>query len=132
MDSNIHDEDFASFDECTSTSGSSLHQNNYGSDYICIVYHNEHVTHSGFDLNTTDNSYHVSPQHMIKDPDYEALHPYLLCLPIDHIKHTLHSGFLMHTTFQFTNILCHIPILPASLIIMNQSPLTLCSPMSLH
>ena len=25
---------------------------------------------------------------MIKDQDYEALHPYVLWLPIDHIKHT--------------------------------------------
>ena len=69
--------------------GSYLHYDNYGPDHICGIYHNECVSCSGLDLNTTDNCSHLSPQHLIKDQDYEALHPYLLWLPIDHIKHTL-------------------------------------------
>ena len=55
--------------------GHYLHHNDYGPNYVCDVYHNECVTCSGFDLNTTDNSYHLSPQHTIKDQDYEALAP---------------------------------------------------------
>ena len=38
---------------------------------------------------------------MTKDQDYEALCPYLLWLPIDHIKHTLNS-----TTQWFHNVYC--------------------------
>ena len=34
MDSNIDEEDFTSFDECTSTTGSYLHHNSYGPDYV--------------------------------------------------------------------------------------------------
>ena len=52
MDSNIHDEDFTSSDECTPMTGSYLYHNDYGPDYVCDVYQNEHVTHLGFDLST--------------------------------------------------------------------------------
>ena len=84
MDSNIDKDDFTSFDEHTSVTESYLHCNDYGPDYICDVYHNDCVLYSGIDLNTSNNSkeYHFSPQHMIKDQDYEALHPYLLWLPL--------------------------------------------------
>ena len=41
MDSNIDEEDFTSFDECTSTTGSYLNHNSYGPDYVCDVYLNE-------------------------------------------------------------------------------------------
>ena len=37
---------------------------------------------------TINNSYHLSPQLMVKD-DHEVLHPYLLWLPFHCIKHTL-------------------------------------------
>ena len=37
MDSNINDEDFTSFDECTSVTGSYLHHDGYGPDYVCDV-----------------------------------------------------------------------------------------------
>ena len=50
----------------------------YGPDYVSDVYHNKQVHHSGFDLNTTDNTYCLSLQCMIKDQDYEALCPSLL------------------------------------------------------
>ena len=63
--------------------GSYLHHDDCCPNYICDVYHNECVTHSRFDLNTTDNLYHLSPQLMLKDKDYEALQHYLLWLPID-------------------------------------------------
>ena len=69
--------------------GSYLHHNDYGPDHICDVYHNECVAHSGFELKTTDNSYHLSPQHLIKNQYFDSLCPYLLWLPIDNIKHTL-------------------------------------------
>ena len=55
MDSNSDEEEFASLNECTSMAGSYLHYNDYGPDYVCDIHHNEHVTCSGFDLNTTDN-----------------------------------------------------------------------------
>ena len=58
MDSNINDEDFTSFDDiCDWTY---LYHDDYGPDYICDVYHNEHVTRSGLDVNTSNNSYHFS------------------------------------------------------------------------
>ena len=97
-----------------------FHHNDYGPSKVCDVYHIEHVTHSGFDLSITDNSYCLSPQHMIKDQDYEALCPYVLLLPIDHIKHTLstttqwlHSAYCIpiHKHFKCcflaANVSCH-------------------------
>ena len=115
IDSNIDDEDFTSFDECTSATGSYLHHDYYGPNYICDIYHNECITCLGFDLNTTHNSYHLSPQHLIKDQDYEALHPYLLWLPIDHIRHTLDKvvlqcrshPILQKSCFPATNVSHH-------------------------
>ena len=44
MDSIIDDEDFTSFDDCTSVTGSYLHHDDYGPDYICDICHNEHGT----------------------------------------------------------------------------------------
>ena len=80
MDSNIDEEDFSSFDDHISVTGSYLHHNDYSPDYICDVYHHECVMCSGFHLNTTDNSYDFSPQYMIKDQDSEALHLDLLII----------------------------------------------------
>ena len=56
----IDEEDLTSFDECTSATGTYLHHDSYGPNYVCNVYQNEQVNCSGFDLNTTDNSYHLS------------------------------------------------------------------------
>ena len=39
--SNINDEDFASFDQRTSATGSYLHHDDYGPNCMCDVYHNE-------------------------------------------------------------------------------------------
>ena len=105
MDSNINEEEFTSLDECTSASGSYLHHDDYGPDYVCDVYHNEHVTCFGFDLNTTDNSYNLSPQCMLRDQDYEVLQPYLLWLPIETIKHNLAT-----TTQWFHNVYASLSI----------------------
>ena len=69
LDPHIDEEEFASLDDHTSMTGNHLHHNDYGPDYVHDVYHNEFVTHSGFDLNTTDNPYHLSPQHVHKDQD---------------------------------------------------------------
>ena len=104
--------------------GSYLHHDGYGPGYICDVYHNEHINCSGFDLNTEDNSYHVSPQHMIKDQKYEVLYPYLLWLPIDHLN--IHSlllprGSETSIAFHFSNTLSHVSVPLTSLIIMNLS-----------
>ena len=62
---------------------------------------------------------------MIKDHDYEALCPYLLWLPIDHIKHTLAT-----TTKRFHNVYC-IPFhkhfkshFPAANISCHNEPVT--------
>ena len=130
----MDEEEFASLDDCISMTGNYLHHADFGPDYVCDIYHTEHVTCSGFDLNTAVNSYCLSPQCMIKDQDYEALHPYLLWLSIDHIKHTL-ATFMQW----FCNAYC-IPFhkhfnscfLAANVsIIMNPLLLTLCSPMSL-
>ena len=63
----------------------------------------------GFDLNTANNSYCFSPQHLIKDQDYETLCLYLIWLPINHIKRTLATT---------TDILSHIALLSMSLIIV--------------
>ena len=111
--------------------GNYLHHDDYGPDYVCDVYHNECVTCSGFDFNTPDNSYHLSPQCILEDQDYEALHPYLLWLPIECVKHTLAT-----TTQWFCNAYCintlnptsQLPMFP---IAMSLLLLTLCSLMSL-
>ena len=111
-----------------------FHHNDYGPSYVCDVYHIEHVTHSGFDLSITDNSYCLSPQHMIKDQDYEALCPYVLLLPIDHIKHTLATTtqcYTVHIASQSINTLNAASWLPTFPVIMNQLLLTLCALMSL-
>ena len=42
----------------------------------------------------------------------------------------LPSGFAMQITFHFTNILNHVSLLPMSHAIMNESPPTLCSPIT--
>ena len=62
---------------------------------------------------------------MIKDQDYEALCPYLLSLPIDHIKH-----ILITTTKWFCNVY-HIPFhkyfkscFPAANISHHNEPVT--------
>ena len=83
MDSTIDEEEFISFDEHTSVTGSYLHHDDYGPNCICDVYHNEHITCLCFDLNTADNSYsyHLSPLCLIKD--YDALCIYILWLPIN-------------------------------------------------
>ena len=130
MDSNTDEEDFTSFDEQPSATGSYLHHNDYGPDHVCDVYHNEHVTYMGFDPNTANNSCHFSPQHMIKNQDYEALHPscsgyLLIVLNIPSLLQP--SGFETHIAFHFANILSHVSLLPVSLIVMSLSPLTLCS-----
>ena len=52
MDSTIDEEEFTSFDQCTSMTGTYLDHDSYSHDYICNVYHNEHMNCSGFDLNT--------------------------------------------------------------------------------
>ena len=57
----IDEEELVSFDECTSVVGLYLHHDSYSPDYICDVYHNKHMNCLGFDLNTADNSYHLSP-----------------------------------------------------------------------
>ena len=125
IDSNINDEDFTSFDDCTSVTGPYLHHDDYGPNYFCDVYHNDCVTHSGLDVNTGDNSCHFPPQCMIKDQDYEALHLYLLWLPMDHIKYTLTT-----TTQWFHNMYC-IPFhkyfksrFPATNISCHDDPVT--------
>ena len=115
MDSSINEEEFASLDECTFATGSYLHHDGYGPNYVCDVYRNEHVTSLGFDLDTAENSNHLSPQCMIKNHDYEPLCPYLLWLPIDCIKHN------QATTTQWFCNAYHIPfhkqfLNPASLI----------------
>ena len=105
----------------TSMTGNYLHHDDYGPDYVCDVYRNECVIHSGFHLNKTNNSYCLSPQHMIKDQDYEALCPYLLWLSIDHIQHLkllLPSGFAMHIVSHSTNILnptSQLPLFPIAI-----------------
>ena len=136
MDSNINEEEFASLDECTSMTGSYLHHDDYGPDYICDVNHNECVTCLGFDLSTADNSYCLSPQCMIKDQDYEALQPYLLCLPIDCIKHTIgtttqgfcnayHIPFCKHfkSHFPATNVSHHNELITTSTMFYNEDVL---------
>ena len=54
--SNIDEEEFAPLNECTSMTGSYLYHDDHGPNYVCDIYHNECVTHLGFDLNTTDTS----------------------------------------------------------------------------
>ena len=89
MDPHMNEEEFSSLDDHTCMTGNYLHHDDYGPDYVYDVYHNDCVTRSGLDCNTPDNSYHLSPQCILKDQDDEALHPYLLWLPIECIKHTL-------------------------------------------
>ena len=103
MESNIDEGHFTSFGEHTYMTGSYLHHDSYGPNYICDIYHTEEVNHSGFDLNTTDDSYCLSPQCMIKDQDYEELCPYLLWLSIICIKH------MLTTTTQWFHNAYHIP-----------------------
>ena len=115
MDSNIDEEDFTPFDECTSTTGSYLHHNNYGPNY------------------TTDNSYCLSPKHMIKIRivrHYTYLGYLLIILKIPLLLQP--SGFTMCIASCFTNILSDVSLPPTSLVIMNLLPPTLCSPMSLQ
>ena len=89
-----------SFDACTSVTGLYLHHDDYAHDYICDIYHNAYINCSGFDLNTANASYCLSSQCLTKDQDYQALHPYLLWLPIDHIKHTLGTSTQwLHNTY---------------------------------
>ena len=130
----IDEEDFTSFDECTSMTGTHVHHDNYNPNYVCDVYHNEQVKFLGFNLNTAHNSNSLSPQCMIKDQDYEALCPYLFWLPFDCIKHMLAfttQWFQICITFLFASISSYLSLLPTSPIIMNLLPLTLCSSMSL-
>ena len=104
MDPMIDEKDFTSFDNAhLQPEHIYIHCESYGPDDVCDVYHNKQVNHLGFDLNTANNSNHLSLQSMIKNQDYEALCPYLLWLPIDHIRHMLAS-----TTQQLHNAY-HIP-----------------------
>ena len=43
MDPMIDEEEFASFDECTSMTRIYLHHDSYSPSYICEVYHNEQM-----------------------------------------------------------------------------------------
>ena len=63
MDLHIDEDEFTSLDDCPSVTGNYLHHNDYGPDYISDGYHNKHVSCSGLDLITADNSYfyHSSP-----------------------------------------------------------------------
>ena len=40
MDSNINEEEFTSLNECASTTGSYLHHDDYGPNFVCNIYHN--------------------------------------------------------------------------------------------
>ena len=136
MDPHIDEEEYASLDDHRSVTGNYLHHDNYGPDCIWDVYHNEHVTCSGFDLNTADNSYHLTAQCMIKDQDYKALCPYQLWLPLDHIKHTLatttqwfhnayHIPFHKHfkSNFPAANVSCHNEPITTNTMFLNKCAL---------
>ena len=56
----IDEEEFVSFDECTTVTWTYLHYDSYGPVDVCDVYHNAHMNCLGFDLNTADNTYHLS------------------------------------------------------------------------
>ena len=109
MNSMIDEEDYTSFDEYTSMTRTIYIMIVYGPNYVCDVYHNEQVNCLGFDLNSTDNSYCLSFQHMI---DIPAL---VTSKNIDHIKHILPGAFATSCiAFLFFKVfvLSHVSLLP--------------------
>ena len=71
---------------------------------------------------------------MVKDQDCEALHPNLVWVPIDHIKHTLATTTQwLHNAYcipfhKHLNPACQLQMVP---VVLNPSLLTLCSLMNL-
>ena len=76
IDPKIDEEEFGSFDEFTFVTRAYLHHDSYSPDYVCDVYPNECMNCFGFDLNTTDNMYHLSPNVLLRSQGYP---PYVSC-----------------------------------------------------
>ena len=89
MDPTVDEENFVSFDECTSMTRTYLHHDSYSPNFVWDVYHNECMNYSGFDSNTGDNTWYSCPQCLLNEQDYKVLCPYLLWLHIACIKQTL-------------------------------------------
>ena len=61
MDPTLDEAELICFDECTAMTRTHLCHDIYGTNYVCDVHYNAHMSHLGVDVNATDNTYHLSP-----------------------------------------------------------------------